>query len=232
MKVISHEDMPQNSEQWLEWRRPNIGGSNTKDIKPLSRGPLKGLPEGSAGFWRLTSGKISIQKDGEPDMERGHRMEAENLLLTNEKLGLKMVQIGAWISEYSDYIYISPDAGDYGDKPVHAFESKAFDTHKHLNIIWNDIQAKKKDDYNPLLSLPSDNQDQAVKYFNVAPTLEYLHWSMLNELVAYDFMEHYIITIKREDVEELLDAQREIELAALKRRDEVIDELIKELSPK
>lgn len=227
MRVIN--ELEQNSPEWLAFRRAKIGGSNAKDIKPLTRGPMKGLPEGSAGFWRLTAEKIAIDKLNEADTSRGHRLEDENLRRTNDKFGLSMEKIGVWVSDYSDDIYISPDGGDAGNEPVNAFESKAFDSHKHLSIIWNDIQAKKSDDYNPLLSLPSDNQDQAIKYFNVAPTLKRLYWALFDELNAYDELVHYVITISREDVADFLEVQRSLELAALKRRDEIIKEMLEEL---
>lgn len=226
MKILDIED---NSEVWREWRRDKIGGSDEKNIKPLSRGAMKGLIEGSAGFWHLVANTYSIAKDGESEMERGHRTEAENLRLTNEKYNLSMVKNGVWLSDFSDYVHISPDGADLGDTPKHAFEGKSFDTHKHLSIIYFDMKSKDAGDYNPLYSLPADNQDQAVKYFNVSDSLEVLHWSLINEMVVYDQLTHYIIDIKREDVQHLIARQREIELKAIAKRDEVMKYILDKL---
>jgi hypothetical protein len=219
MQILNIE---QNSEEWMEWRRPNIGGSGSKDVKPLTRGKLKGLIEGSAGFWKLLAGKVAIDKDDESDRDRGHRLEATNLEKTNEKTGLSMVQGNVWISEYSKFIHISPDGADEGDQPKNAFEGKSFDTHKHLMTIYFDLLAKEDMEYNPIDSLPKDNQDQAIKYFAVNDDLETLHWALFNDFVAIPGLDHYIIPIKREHVADLIEAQKDIELDAIEKRDEII----------
>jgi hypothetical protein len=227
MKLL---DIEQNSEVWKDWRRDKIGGSDDKNIKPLSRGAMKDLIEGSAGFWHFVANTYSIAKDGESEMERGHRTEAENLRLTNQKCGLSMEKTGVWLSDFSDYVHISPDGAEPGTEPKHAFEGKSFDTHKHLSIIYFDLQAQDAGDYNPLYSLPTDNQDQVVKYFNVSDSLEVLHWSLINEMVVYDELTHYVIDIKREDVAHLIPRQREIELKAIAKRDEVMKYLLEKVS--
>lgn len=226
MKVLNIE---QNSEVWQDWRRPNIGGSDEKNIKPLKKGAYKGLVEGAIGFWKLVAGAIAQEKDGEKDTERGHRTEEENLRLTNEKYGINMVKVGVWLSDFSEYVHISPDGGDEGDKPKHAFEGKAFCTEKHLQIMYFDMKAKEQKDYNPLFSLPADNQDQAIKYFNVSETLEVLHWSMINECLNYEELSHYVIDIKREHVAPLIEKQREVELNAIIKRKEVIEYMLKKV---
>lgn len=228
--MIVIDDMEQNSDIWQDWRRDKIGGSDDKGIKPLSRGKYKGMIEGSAGFWHLVANTYAIAKDGESDRERGHRTEEENLRLTNEKYKLNMKKAGVWVSDFSEYVHISPDGAEEGNKPKHAFEGKAFDSSKHLQIIYFDLQAKKLDDYNPLYSLPEDNQDQAIKYFNICDSLEVLHWSLINELVVYDELTHYTIDIKREHVEHLIARQREIELNAIKKREEVIKYMLENVN--
>ncbi len=219
MQILNIE---QNSEEWMEWRRPNIGGSGSKDVKPLTRGKLKGLIEGSAGFWKLVAGKVAIDKDGESERERGHRLEPRNLELTNQKTGLSMVQGKIWVSDYSKYIHVSPDGQDDNDKPKNAFEGKSFDSHKHLMIIYFDLVDQDEMEYNPLNSLPKDNQDQAIKYFAVNDSLETLHWALFNDFVAIPGLDHYIITIKREHVADLIETQKDIELDAIEKRDEII----------
>ena len=121
------------------------------------------------------------------------------------------------------------NAADEGDKPIHAFEGKAFDTHKHLALIYFDLKAKENEGYNPLYTLPADNQQQAIKYFNVSDTLEVLYWSAINELVVHDELTHYVIEIRREHVAHLIEEQRHTELAAIAKRDEVMEFMLSKL---
>lgn len=198
----------QNSEAWHEYRRGKIGGSKSQGIRPLSRGKYKGRYDGTAGFWRLLAERVSIAKDGEPEMERGHRLEALGLAKTNDKFKLDLVwkteedptQPGLWVSDSSEYMYISPDAAERGDRPSYAAEVKAFDTHKHLQIMYEDMQAKKSQDYNPIDSLPTDNVDQAIDYFVVNKGCKRLYWTLINDMVALENLEHYVIVIDRKHV--------------------------------
>lgn len=214
----------QNSEQWYEFRRGKIGGSKSQGIKPLSRGKYKGLVQGTAGFWKLLAERVSIAKDGESEMERGHRLESLGLNKTNNKFKLNLVWKteaepdlpGLWVSDTSDDMYISPDAAEAGDKPTYAAEVKAFDTHKHLQVMYEDMQAKKSKDYNPINSLPTNNVDQAVDYFVINPDCEHLYWTLINDMVALDNLEHYVIIIERKHVEERVKLLEEVQINVLK----------------
>ena len=216
MKIYRVE---QNSEAWFEFRRGKIGGSKTKGVKPLTRGANKGRVDGSAGFWSLLAERVSVPKDGEPDMERGHRLEALGLQKTNAKFGLDLMWKtqenpdlpGLWVSDETEDMYISPDAAEAGDKPTYAAEVKAFDTPKHLQIMYEDMQAKKSEGYNPIDSLPDDNVDQAVDYFVINPDSERLYWTMINDMVALENLEHYVIVIERKHVAERVEALRQIQ---------------------
>lgn len=213
----------QNSEEWYEFRRGRIGGSKSHGIKPLSRGKYKGLVQGTVGFWKLLAERVSIAKDGESEMERGHRLESLGLQKTNDKFNLNMVWKteedktlpGLWVSETSDDMYISPDAAEAGDKPTYAAEVKAFDTHKHLQIMYEDMQASKEKDYNPINSLPIDNIDQAVDYFVINKDCQTLYWTMINDMVALDSLEHYVIVIERKHVEERIKKLEEVQITVL-----------------
>ncbi len=226
------DNLEQNSEAWDEFRRPNIGGSDSKNLKPLTRGAMKGLVEGTAGFWHFVAGLISQKKDAEDERERGHRLEAENLRLTNAKFKLNLTKCGVWLSDDSEYIHISPDADDGQDEPLDAFEGKSFDPNKHLNIIYFDLLAKESEGYNPYNSIPNDNQDQVVKYFSIDDKLERLYWSMYNEFIEYEELRHYTIVIERKNVEGLIAAQRANELAAVQKREEVIRFMLERVTSK
>lgn len=226
MKIL---DLEQNTEAWLDFRRGKIGGSKVSGIKPLKTGKKKGLVEGAVGVWKIIAERISIAKDGEPDRDRGHRLEETAREQVNKKYKLKLIRGRVWQSEIDPNIYLSPDSEEDTNAPKYAQETKAFDTHKHLEIIYNDIQAKKTNLYNPILSLPSDNVDQAVDYFVVNDNLETLYWTLVNDMVAYEELETYEIIIKRDDVEGLIEEQKDIQLKALQRADEIVKEIVKEL---
>lgn len=218
-------EIEQNSDIWYDFRRYKIGGSKAKGTKPLSRGKYKGLAEGAAGFWKLISECLSLPKDGEDEMERGHRLEARALELTNKKYGLKLVKGMIWQSEENDRLYISPDGEDPKDLTI-AQETKAFDPDRHLRIMWEDVQAKKQEYYRPFDSIPDENQDQAIHYFNVNPELKNLYWTLVSDLVAYEELEHYCIIVERSTVEKEIAEQRQIEKVTLQRTDQIVRELV------
>jgi len=226
MKILEIE---QNSEVWFDFRRGKIGGSKVAGIKPLKTGKKKGIIEGAVGVWKIIAERVSIAKDGEPDRDRGHRLEEMAISKTNKKHKLKLIKGRVWQSDVNPNIYLSPDAEENSKDPRYAQEIKAFDTHKHLNLIYEDIQAKKLKDYNPILSIPSDNVDQAVDYFVVNEHLDTLYWTMINDMVAYEELETYDIIIRREHVEGLIEEQRDLQLRTLQRADEILEELLKEL---
>jgi hypothetical protein len=147
----------------------------------------------------------------------------------NHKYKLDLIKGRVWQSDIDPNIYLSPDSEEGTDAPVYAQETKAFDTHKHLEIIYQDIQNKKINTYSPILSLPADNVDQAVDYFVVNEGLETLYWTLINDMVAYEEMECYVIVITRKDVEGLIEEQKALQVRALQRVDEIVNELVKEL---
>lgn len=218
-------EIEQNSDVWYDFRRYKIGGSKAKGTKPLSRGKYKGLAEGAAGFWKLVSERLSLPKDGENEMERGHRLEAMALEHTNRKYELGLVKGMIWQSEESERLYISPDGEDPTDLTI-AQETKAFDPDKHLRIIWEDIQEQKLEGYRPYNSIPDENQDQVIHYFNVNPELQKLYWVLVSDLVAYEELEHYCIIVERSTIEKEISEQKKIEKVTLQRTDQVVREFV------
>lgn len=223
MRIVRLE---QNSEVWFEFRRGRIGGSKSKGIKPTSKGKYKGRIDGTAGFWKLVAERVAIAKDGENEFDRGHRLEPVAMQMTNDKFELNLAWKtdkqkdlpGIWVSDDSEDMYISPDAAENSDAPTYAAESKAFDTDKHLWVMYEDMAAKKLEGYNPIDSLPVDNQDQAVDYFVINKGMETLYWTLINDKVAFDHLIHYTIVIKREHVQdrvEKLEATQKLVLAEL-----------------
>lgn len=98
-------------------------------------------------FWQFLADMIAEQPDGEPPMERGHRLENTNIMMACEKLGISpdIVEFdtGMWVSDVDDRIAVSPDAhakpqiGINGLEynPTFAFEAKSLGTKYHLQTV-------------------------------------------------------------------------------------------------
>lgn len=98
-------------------------------------------------FWQFLADMIAEQPDGEPPMERGHRLENTNIMMACEKLGIPPYSVefdtGMWVSDVDDRIAVSPDAhakpqiGINGLEydPTFAFEAKSLGTKYHLQTV-------------------------------------------------------------------------------------------------
>lgn len=98
-------------------------------------------------FWQFLADMIAEQSDGEPPMERGHRLENTNIMMACEKLGIPTYSVefdtGMWVSDVDDRIAVSPDAhakpqiGINGLEynPTFAFEAKSLGTKYHLQTV-------------------------------------------------------------------------------------------------
>ncbi len=98
-------------------------------------------------FWQFLADMIAEQPDGEPPIERGHRLENTNIMMACEKLGIPTYSVefdaGMWLSDVDDRIAVSPDAhakpqiGINGLEynPTFAFEAKSLGTKYHLQTV-------------------------------------------------------------------------------------------------
>lgn len=94
-------------------------------------------------FWQLLADMIAEQPDGEPPMERGHRLENTNIMMACEKLDISTDVVefdtGMWVSDVDDRIAVSPDAYTKPQidinglvyNPEIAFEAKSLGTKYH-----------------------------------------------------------------------------------------------------
>jgi hypothetical protein len=226
MKIIKLSQS-EDTQAWLELRRGKIGGSTAKSVKPLSRGTDK-TP---AGFWQLLAENLSIEKDGEPERDRGHRLENDALdyLIKAEKLDLD-TDPGYWVSDLHPDIAVSPDGAERGDKPTFAAEAKCLDSKNHLKLIVKDRIAKRTNkEYRAFDSLKLDSkinfQDQIVQYFVVNPDLKTVYFCLHDDRIALEHLVNYCIRIERDTIEPEIKAQAEYELEILKE----VKSLIKEL---
>jgi len=216
----------QNTELWFDFRKYKLGGSKVGGLKPPVRGKFKGLYEGTAGFWKLISERLSLPKDTvEDERERGHRLEPRALELTNKKYDINLVKGTIWQSDTNERLYISPDGEEDIPEPTYAGENKAFDPNKHLMLIWQDIQAQEIEGYRPFNSVPDDCKDQVVHYFTINEKLEKLYWTLECDMTAYEEMEHYCIVIERSTILDEIEKQREVEQSVIQRTDLIVKEL-------
>lgn len=98
-------------------------------------------------FWQFLADMIAEQPDGEPPMERGHRLENTNIMMACEKLDISpdVVEFdtGMWVSDVDDRIAVSPDAhakpqtdiNGLKYNPTFAFEAKSLGTKYHLQTV-------------------------------------------------------------------------------------------------
>ena len=97
-------------------------------------------------FWQFLADMIAEQSDGEPPMERGHRLENTNIMMACEKLDISTdiveFDTGMWVSDVDDRIAVSPDAHakpqninglEYNS--TFAFEAKSLGTKYHLQTV-------------------------------------------------------------------------------------------------
>lgn len=97
-------------------------------------------------FWQYLADMIAEQPDGEPPMERGHRLENTNIMMACEKFDIPpdVVEFdtGMWVSDVDDRIAVSPDAhakprifNGLEHNPTFAFEAKSLGTKYHLQTV-------------------------------------------------------------------------------------------------
>ena len=225
MKIIK-VSQSNDRESWLDMRRGVVTSTKAKNVKPLSRG--KTLP---AGIYELLAEKVAISKDGEPERDRGLRLENEALLLTQEKYNLDFeLDAGMWFSDDMK-LAVSPDASEVSDKPTYAGEAKCLDTKNHLQAILKDYQNKQLPNYNPLDGLKigtSDYTTQCIQYFVINQDLETLYFTLYDDRVALENIMHYVIIIKREHVAKFVDSQELYERDALVKVNNMI-KILKEI---
>lgn len=213
-------------EAWLDERRGVITGTKAKAVKPPKRGA--GIPQ---GIYELLAEHVAIAKDGEPERDRGLRLENEALELTAQRYGLKLnTDPGMWLSD-DGKLGVSPDAAEDSKHPTYAAEAKCLDSKNHLQGVLNDWLARKKPDYNPIESLKistSDFTDQVIQYFVINPKLGIVYFTLYDDRIALDNVMHYVIEVKREHVAEYIDSQEAYERGAIERVENMI-KILKEI---
>lgn len=182
-------------------------------------------------FWKFLAETMAEQPDNENPMERGHRLEPENINLTLQQLGFDqkdcVTDCGIWKSDEDPRLACSPDAYQASENPTWAIECKSLGSAYHLQAVipWmihsqrirqREIPENLADAAAQVLpptatSLKATNMDfipdaykaQVLQYFVVCDTLETLYFSMYDPRV-YGDARHQIIPINRKDIKPLI----------------------------
>nr|UVX56391.1 MAG: alkaline exonuclease [Bacteriophage sp.] len=193
-------------------------------------------------FWKFLAETMAEQPDGENPMERGHRLEPENIQLTLQQLGYKekdcITDCGIWESDEDPRIACSPDAYQASEHPTWAIECKSLGSAYHLQAVipWmvhsqrirqREIPGNLADAAAQVLpatatSLKATNMDfipdaykaQVLQYFVVCDTLETLYFSMYDPRV-YGNARHQIIPINRGNIQPLIAEHKRKQLNTL-----------------
>lgn len=193
-------------------------------------------------FWKFLAETMAEQPDGENPMERGHRLEPENIQLTLQQLGYKqkdcVTDCGIWESDEDNRIACSPDAYQNSTTPTWAIECKSLGSAYHLQAVipWmvhsqrirqREIPKNLADAAAQVLpptatSLKATNMDfipdayraQVLQYFVVCDTLETLYFSMYDPRV-YGPARHQVIPINRGNIQPLITSHKRKQLNTL-----------------
>lgn len=193
-------------------------------------------------FWKFLAETMAEQPDGENPMERGHRLEPENISLTLQQLGYKqedcITDCGIWESDEDDRIACSPDAYQNSATPTWAIECKSLGSAYHLQAVipWmvhsqrirqREIPGNLADAAAQVLpptatSLKATNMDfipdayhaQVLQYFVVCDTLETLYFAMYDPRV-YGAARHQVIPIRRTEIQPLITSHKRKQLNTL-----------------
>lgn len=217
MKTIEVE---QRSEEWLEARQTVITGTRVKAIKPLARPGKTGSQP--MELWKLVAEYISYGAEEESPMKRGTNLENENAEQVVAKYGLKnpRYDCGLWKTD-DDLLGYSPDGAEDQPEPTWAIECKSLNTAEHIYLIMADLFAKGElpDSLEPLFaarpgiyrgidSVAEEHRHQVRQAFVVNPKLKTLYYSLYDPRVIIEKYKHYVIEVKREEIEEDIEAQR------------------------
>lgn len=194
-------------------------------------------------FWKFLAETMAEQPDGENPMERGHRLEPENIQLTLRLLGYRqencITDCGIWESDEDDRIACSPDAYEASENPTWAIECKSLGSAYHLQAVipWmlhtqylrqHALPTPLDDIAKQVLPpettsrtatgidfIPDPYRAQALQYFVVCDTLETLYFSMYDPRI-FGEANHQIIPIHRKDIEPLVAEHKRKQLNTLR----------------
>lgn len=205
-------------------------------------------------FWKFLAELWAEPADGEPPMERGYRLQPENIQITLKTLGFNpgdcATDCGIWESDDDDRIACSPDAYENTEKPTWAIECKSLGSAYHLQTVvpWMmhtnamrshiaNLKSELVEAIEQVLPeytldskatgfdfIPDQYKAQALQYFVVCDSLEVLYFSMFDPRVVGE-ASHQVIPVYRKDIAEQIENHKRSQLATLHISDVLADAL-------
>ena len=205
-------------------------------------------------FWKFLAELWAEPADGEPPMERGHRLEPENIQITLKTLGFNpgdcVTDCGIWESDDDDRIACSPDAYENSEKLTWAIECKSLGSAYHLQTVvpWMmhtnamrshiaNLKPELVEAIEQVLPeytldskatgfdfIPDQYKAQVLQYFVVCDSLEVLYFSMFDPRVV-GAAHHQVIPVYRKDITEQIEEHKRRQLATLHISDVLADAL-------
>lgn len=196
-------NLPQRSEEWLQFRKGKVSGSRLKDLI-VKRGTGRKL-----GFYELIAERLSVdQSDVEDPMARGIELENEALDLFEKESGKKVKRdCGVWVSSENPNVIFSPDGEISASEAV---EIKCLSSSRHLQAYFEK-------------EVPDDNKDQTIHAFIVNEKLKTLYVVFYDPRIVAKPI-HWL-EVKREDVEGTIETYQTYITEALKEVDRLVNEL-------
>ena len=223
MQIIKVE---QDSEEWLEERRPSVGGSDAKNFLPTKRKTSDGDYRG-AGFWDYV-GRQLTKPSGviETPMDRGHRLEEEAVIELSSITGLEFdLKPGLWRSDEENRIHISADGAEPGDKPTYDTEVKCLNDGKHFKFVYK----ARKWMGSQLDLVPNEvgayYKEQVLHAFYVNPDLKTRYFMLYNPNVIHKQHVAVLMVINRSEIQEELEEYQTSIKEVLDDSEKVIGEL-------
>lgn len=220
MKTLKFE---KNSPEWFEARQTVISGTKVKETKPPARKVKTGAQ--TLGFWGLVSEYLGFGVEEELPMVRGTHLEEENAEETVKKLKLKKAEYGVgtmWLTD-DELLGYSPDAYENVEKPKWAIECKSLSMAEHIYLVMADMSARGvvPEQFAPLFPkidggyrgidhVAEEHRLQIKQAFVVNPALEVVYYSLYDPRFVIEPLQHYVITVKRSEMEEDIAAQKQM----------------------
>lgn len=202
MKIVN---LPQNTQEWLEFRRGKISGTILSDIY-AKRGGRK------IGFYQVIAERIGLDPDDENRMDRGLRLEDEAIQMFEAKSRLKVERVGLCVSDFNENVINSPDGllKNKDGKYTGAVEVKCLSPARHLQAV---IENK----------IPGEFEAQKIQYFVVNDDLEELFFVFYDPRIPS--VMYHVIRVTRDEVKDQIEFFRNYQIETIKEIEEIVERL-------
>lgn len=170
----------------------------------------KELPKKIA-FYELIAERLGVPADSEVPMARGTRLEADAMERFAKETGKEVdTSLIMWSREDNESIAVSPDGDIQAENG--AAEAKCLASARHIEAYLTQ-------------GIPEDYQEQSIQYFCVNDQLKTLYFVFYDPRFLMPELQYFVITIKREDVEDKIVEYMAYQRWVLAEVDEIVNRL-------